>query len=298
MENFMQRSIKYLVLISFIISYLSFLISCETTPAKKPTEVALEQGEEKLITKDEFEFSYRYYLLQKKSASVIYVPGLCGHPVKGAYMLAPLLNNAGFNFIVPTYSGHPRGKPCGKAAQSRGKSGLITFPTIEGKESGAENIVHNEIKALIEVIKNAPSHDQEKGIYLIGSSIGAWYSLVTIYYYPESINGVVFVSPSILSDWPEWTQPQKYPDLNAKGYLESLVKAFGNRPGLAIGGNKDIIWSGHSIETAWDSAVFIKEQVGENVEIMEVSTKAHKSFIQDFKIVREKIVQWLKYQVQ
>lgn len=297
----MQRYIKYFGFISFIISCLFFLTSCKTTPAKKPTEVAHEQGEGKLITEDGFEFSYRYYPLQKKGASVIYVPGLCGHPVKGAYMIAPLLNNAGFNFIVPTYSGHPRGssfKDCVKAAQSRGKSGLITFPTIEGKESGAENIVHNEIKALIEVIKNAPSHDQEKGIYLIGSSIGAWYSLVTIYYYPESINGVVFVVPSILSDWPEWTQPQKYPDLNAKGYLESLIKAFGDRPGLAIGGNKDIIWPGQSVETAWDSAVFIKEQIGENVEIMEVSTKAHRSFIQDFKIVREKIVQWLKYQVQ
>ncbi len=77
-----------------------------------------------------------------------------------------------------------------------------------------------------------------------------------------------------------------------------MADGFGDRPGLASGGNKDLLWAGQSVETAWDSAVFIKEQIGENVEIMEVSTKAHRSFIQDFKIVREKIVQWLKYQVQ
>jgi len=155
--------------------------------------------------------------------------------------------------------------------------------------------VRNEIKAIIDFVEASPLHDKEKGIYLIGDSIGSWYSLVTMRMFPQSnIKGVVFLSPAVLSDWPEWKQPEKYPQLDAVGYLGSIVKVYGNRPGLAIGGSKDIIWQGYSTESAWDSAKFLRQKLGPNIELMEVTSSEHGfHLVESNPAVRQKIADWL-----
>jgi pimeloyl-ACP methyl ester carboxylesterase len=181
----------------------------------------------------------------------------------------------------------------------RSKSGDIMWPSVDGKEPGAENIVRNEISAVIEYVKNAPTHDPKQGIYLIGGSYGSWLSLVTVNAFPEEIKGVVFLSPAIL---PKWMTPgaEIYnPRLNIIKYFQALIRSFGQRPALAIGSKTDfIIHDKPNDGSALDGVLLLKKEIGPNVEVMEVSTPMHAQILAArSQEVREKIVQWLSKQV-
>jgi pimeloyl-ACP methyl ester carboxylesterase len=86
-------------------------------------------------------------------------------------------------------------------AMKRSESGSINFPSVEGKGSTAQNIVNNEIRALLEFIESSPTYDPQKGVYLIRGSFGAMIALEAVPSFPDKIKGVIFVSPSILPVW-------------------------------------------------------------------------------------------------
>lgn len=228
----MRKKFLFISMTIFL-SFIAYLFFCAKPSATNSKDVRLQKGSGELKTSDGYTFPYQFFPAQSKGACVIYLPGLGGKTSyrgakSGGYTLAPILNNAGFSFVGCDYYRFTRGTvdELIKIGQSRGESGLIAFPSIDGKESGAENIVRNEIKSLLESVKESPIYDMQKSIYLIGDSIGSWYSLVAVRYFPEEIKGVIFLSPGILSDWPEWSQPEKYPNLNAKADLLQLQKQY------------------------------------------------------------------------
>ena len=303
----MGKGFRIVQIVSLIFCFATYLISCATTSAVKPMEATHKKGGGKLITNEGYKFSYRFYPSNKKGPSVIYIPGMGGRVAwrgqKGGYALSSPLNKANFNFIgfdrsdaLHDYSslGHAV-----KHATKRSKSGSVYFPTIDGKESGTENIVRNEVLSAIEFIERAPTHDSAKGIYLIGASMGSWVSLVTVNSFPDKIKGIVFLSPAILPEWVT-TDQAKYPKRNISNYFSSLVRSFGQLPALAIGSKNDIIApfiSKHG--SALDGALLLRKEIGSNVEVMEVSTSLHSwELVSRSRKVREKIIQWLNDQVR
>lgn len=260
-----------------------------------------------MLTTDGYSFDYRFYPTGQKGPSVIFIPGVGGRSSyagadRHAYMLAPELNIAGFNFIGFDYYGKVYGGSLGSRhifesmadRQSRGKSGMVFFPSQDGKESAADNIVRNEISALIEFLEKAPSHDQEKGIYLIGSSMGSFIPFVVKRYFPTKIKGIIFLSPGILAmNFEEGKK--RNPDVYT--YFNSLKKIIVGTPALAIGSQNDTLWPGYFKETTWDSAQLIRSEIGPNVELFESTAPAHGAIlIEESKVVRAKIVAWLLYQ--
>jgi pimeloyl-ACP methyl ester carboxylesterase len=109
-------------------------------------------------------------------------------------------------------------------------SNSLMYP-IDGKNSAAENILQNEISSTIEFVERAPTFDSNKGIYLIGGSLGSWISLLTVKAFPDKIKGVVFLSPGIIPAMVT-TFPGKF---DRESYFKSLTDSFGDRPALAIG---------------------------------------------------------------
>jgi len=282
--------------------FIILLQACVSTQTVKPEEALYKKGEGKLITEAGLKFTYKFYPTNNRGPTVIYVPGMGGRVTwkslgKGPYLLAEPLNRANSNFIGFDRAGAIRSRQRDhiKNAQKRGKSGSVMFPTNDGKESAPENVVRNEIQSLIKFIEKAPSHDPEKGIYLIGGSWGSFLSLVTVQSFPGQIKGVVFLSPAILPEWVTVDYEKKYPKYNRVRYWKSLVKSFGDRPGLAIGSKTDIIaphLSKHG--SALDGANLLRKEIGPNIEVMEVSTSDHSGkLVSSSSKVREKIVNWL-----
>jgi pimeloyl-ACP methyl ester carboxylesterase len=276
------------------------LISCSTTTLK-PTEATHKKGEGRLISSDGIKFSYNFYPSHKKGPSVIYIAGMSGKVTrkgKGGYVLVPPLNRAGFNFIGFDRPGYEALLPQSdkiNIVKMRSKSGHAMFPTNEGLESGAQNIVRNEIQTVIEFIERAPTYDPEKGIYLIGGSFGSWISLITVLSFPDKVKGVVFLSPAIPPEMVGADRQAEKPMLNISNYFESLINNFGQRPALAIGSKKDIIVPGRFKDgSAFDSAQLLRAKIGSNIEIMEVSSSLHsRRLVESNRKVKDKIVQWL-----
>ena len=301
MKNKFEISAIFFVIFCLMV----FVISCASTNAVAPEKTTHKKGDGKLLTEDGLTFSYKFYPTNDRGPTVIYIPGMGGRVTwkswgKGPYLLATPLNQANFNFIAFDRSGALKSgslREHNKNAQKRGKSGAVTYPTNDGKESAAQNVVRNEIKSIIEFIEKAPSHDPEKGIYLIGGSWGSLISLDTVHSFPDKIKGVVFLSPSILPEFVTVEFEKKYSEynFNVVNYWKSLVKSFEERPGLAIGSKTDIIvphLSKHG--SALDSANLLRRDIGTNIEVMEVSTSDHSGKLISTNLkVREKIVSWL-----
>lgn len=295
----MQRPIRVNGLICLTLIFASYLTSCVTTPAAKPDEVDYQQTKGKLITNDGHKFRYKFYPSSQKSASVIFIPTMkcrqSGRP-QGRHALAVSLNKAIFNFITfepwhTLYEGSFKVQQA-NMYKKRGKSRAGHFPSIDGKESPAQNIARNEVSAIIRFVERAPTHDPQKGIYLIGACIGSMISLETIHSYPDKIKGVVFLSPMILPIFFTPDIQAKYSNLNISDYFKTLVSSFGEHPGLAIGGDAD--FHPQFTESALDSARFLRQEIGPNVEVMALSTSLHATdLIEGKRGVREKIVQWL-----
>lgn len=307
----MDRVSKIFNLAIYLILILFFTISCQTTP---DTTTSIKETESKnnginkgkLITKDGLKFSYRYYSSDVRGASVIYVPCTAGlmtyeRAALGSYALAEPLNKNGFNFFTfnrADVSFNARGfDDHYKNLTYRAKTGYTYFLTKDGKESAALNIVRNEITKAIEYVENSPSHDSEKGIYLIGGSYGSWLAMVAVNSFPLKIKGVVFLSPAILREWMT-TDQEKYPQLNITEYWNTLLEAFGkNRPALAIGGAEEEIRGAQYWPTwpALDGAKFLQEAIGPNVEVYDTSfSKLHATELLGHEPeVTDKIVQWI-----
>ena len=276
--------------------------------AIKPGEPIYEKGEGKLLSADGYKFDYVFYPSQQKGPSIIYIPGMGGrtsYTGQGGYILASPLNKAGFNFIgfdrfdaIPINVSTSLQEQIDRTSK-RAKSEWISFPTFDGKESASENIVRNEVVSLIRFIEGAPTHDVEKGIYLIGSSVGSWISLVAVQMFPEKIRGVVFLSPAIIPRvFAEI--PKTSPNINVTQYTDSLFKAYGNRPGLAIGSKRDILNPyTYKDQSSLDGARYLRERIGPNIEITEDSSSSHgEQLIVSNRQIRERIVVWLTYQTE
>lgn len=180
------------------------LLSC--TPAMKPSEAPHEKGAGKLLTSDGRSFDYHYYPAKTKGPTVVYIPGMGGrasYSWPGSHVLANPLNEVGFNYIVFNRVDAITGPPWPglqeqiSRAIKRGKSGSLYFPSLDGKESGSQNIYRNELVSIFEFISKSPQHSSDKGVFLIGSSFGSWLSLVTIKERPE-VAAAVFLSPAIV----------------------------------------------------------------------------------------------------
>ncbi len=295
---------KKIFITCFLVLGLALLMfACAPSfKAVKATEATHQKGKGRLITSDGYKFSYRFYPSSQKSPSVIYIPGLGGRVAwggkRGGYALASPLNKANFNFIgfdrSDVLSDWPGQRQALKHLAKRSKSGSTYFPTIDGKYSSAESIVQNEVGSIIDFIERAPTHDPEKGVYLIGASMGSWVSLVAVHSFPNKIKGVVFLSPAILPEWV--TTEAKNQQINIKNYWLSLVSSFGKqRPALAIGNKKDIIAPSMSKDgSSLDGAQLLKKEIGPNVEVMEASSSLHSGeMVANSREVRQKIVQWL-----
>jgi hypothetical protein len=295
----MQRPIRVSGLICLTLIFASYLASCVTTPAAKPDEIDYQQTKGKLITNDGHKFRYKFYPSSQKSASVIFIPTMkcrqSGRP-QGRHALAVSLNKANFNFITfepwnTLFEGSFKDH-VDNLNKKRAKSGAGHFPSIDGKESAVQNIARNEVSAIIEFIESAPTHDPKKGIYLIGACIGSMISLETIHYYPDKIKGVVFLSPMILPIFFTPDIQAKYSNLNISEYFKTLISSFGEHPGLAIGGDAD--FHPQFTESALDSARFLRQKIGPNIEVMALSTSLHATdLIEGKRGVRVKIVRWL-----
>ena len=72
-------TIKHVSIICLILGCATYLISCATTTAVKPTEATYQKGGGKLITTEGYQFSYKFYPVEQKGPSVIYIPGLSGN---------------------------------------------------------------------------------------------------------------------------------------------------------------------------------------------------------------------------
>jgi pimeloyl-ACP methyl ester carboxylesterase len=305
----MKNKFETPALFFVIFCILFFITSCASTNAVKPEGAIHKKSEGKLITAEGLTFAYKFYPTNDRGPTVIYIPGMGGRTTwkswgEGPYLLAPPLNQANFNFIGFDRAGALRSgslRDHVKNAQKRGKSGAVTYPTKDGKESAAQNVVRNEIKSIIEFIEKTPSHDPEEGIYLIGGSWGSLISLNTVQSFPDKIKGVVFLSPSINPEFVTIDFEIKYSEYNIDvvNYWKSLVKSFGKRPGLAIGSKTDIIvphLSKHG--SALDSANLLRRDIGTNIEVMEVSTSDHSGkLIRSTPKVKDKIVSWLTSQI-
>ena len=296
--------VKLASIVCLILFCVTYLTSCATTTALKPTEARYEKGKGKLITNDGYEFAYKFYPSNQRGPSVIYVAGMGGKVAtgqgKGGYVLASRLKKANFNFIGFDRPGHEA--PLTKRerinnVRNRSKSRSPMFPAIDGKESGAENIVRNEILSIIEFLERAPSHDPEKGIYLIGGSFGSWISLVTVSSFPDKIKGVVFLSPAIIPEMVSADKQARARKLNISNYFQSLIQSFGQRPALAIGSKNDIIDPDAIFfkdGSAWHGAQLLRKEMGPNVDVMEVSSSLHANkLVEGNREVKERIVQWL-----
>lgn len=278
-----------------------FYFACASTQnAEKPGNAAFMQGKGKLIANNGKKFSYLFYPSDRKGPSVILIPGLIGDTrwdgaTGGGYTLAPQLNKAGFNLIGFDFYGWSKCKSanlwtCVKSGIARSRSGSLMMPTPDGKESGTQSIARNEVKEIIEFLEKAPTHDPQKGIYLIGASMGSFISLCAVHEFPDKIKGVIFLSPGIVSQM--WNEPEKYP--TAQKYWDSLLSTFGNRPALAIGGTEDHIVLKWTENTTWDSAKFLHQEIGPNVELMKVETGKHSThLVSRDGNVRASIVDWL-----
>jgi alpha-beta hydrolase superfamily lysophospholipase len=300
----MKKQVLSISLLAFCL-FLALISHAVAIRATKPGEAKHKKGKGRLITAGGYKFPYRFYPTKAKGASVIYIPGMGGRVAgrgKDGYALAKPLNKANFNFIGFDRAGalstgsqrdHIRN------TQKRGKSGSAMFPSIDGKESAAENIFRNEVSAVIEFVERAPTHDPPKGIYLIGGSFGSWISLVTVHSCPQKIKGVIFLSPAILPEWVTAIGQDKQPGFNVTSYFKSLIRSFGQRPALAIGSKNDIIaphMSKHG--SALDGAQLLRKEIGPNLEVMEVSTSLHSfELVADSRKVRKKIMEWLTAQV-
>jgi pimeloyl-ACP methyl ester carboxylesterase len=292
----MKRSMLCSVFLFFYIVFNGCIPNAITA---NPNEADYKKGTGTLITEQGYKFDYSYYPSNTSGPSVIYIPGLGGRTYSSqewnGYTLAEGLNNAGFNFVGFDFSGWPQCGtsnlgPCVKRGVERGASGSLMMPSVDGKEAGTQNLARNEVHSIIRFIENSPTHDTDKGVFLIGSSLGSWISICTVHNYPEKIRGVIFVSPGIVSDM--WNEPDKYP--NATEYWESMMKAFGTRPALAIGGSKDNIVLKWSNRTAWDSAQFLRNELGSSVDLLKIDTADHaEKLVSQHSDVRAQIVSWL-----
>ena len=289
----MDRLFRNMISVLFIVALSFLVISCKTTPDTKTSETkqVLNKDAEvaksgmvkgKLITMDGLKFAYRFYPTNIKGASVLYIPGTGGFMTyrragSGSYALGEPLNKNGINYFtferagassyLNTWDKHY------KNLTKRTKTGYTYFLTKDGKESAAQNIIRNEVKTAIEYIEETPTHDPEKGIYLVGSSYGSWLAMVTVNSFPSRIKGVVFLSPSILREWVT-TDQEKYPQLNIVEYWSTLVNVFGkDRPALAVGGAKEKLRGAKGWPTwpAIDGANFLQEAIGSNVEVYDTS---------------------------
>jgi pimeloyl-ACP methyl ester carboxylesterase len=277
------------------------LFSC--TSAMKPSEASHEKGAGKLLTSDGRSFDYHYYPVKTKGPTAIYIPGLGGrasYSWPGSHVLASPLNEVGFNYIVFNRADAITGPPWpGKKEQisraiKRGESGSLYFPSFDGKESGSENIYRNELIAIFEFIAKAPQHDSGKGVFLIGSSFGSWLSLLAVKERPE-VAAAVFLSPAIVPGFVETEQQ----GINVLNYSQNLFMSYGNRPGIAIGGAKDIIDQEFKEQSAFDAANLLRRRIGLNIEVVEVATSAHgEKLIEGDEALRQKIVSWIKSQVR
>lgn len=304
----MGKSIRFAGTFCILLISITYFISCETTPttSKEKQTVLNQQRKGTLSTIDGYSFKYKYYPANITGPSVIYIPGMDGRAVygkdrRGAYVLAPLLNKANFNFVgfdradAKSSYGSTSVDVTFRHTVKRSKSGSVYFPSVDNKESATENIIRNEITSIIEFVEEAPTHDLSKGIYLIGSSMGSWASLCTVSSFPDKIKGVVFLSPALLYGWLSTEAQAKYPEQNITNYFNSLIISFGDRPALAIGGKKDILSPNEFKDgSAFDGAQLLKNEIGANVEVMEVSSPLHgNDLIEGDEKVRKKIVEWL-----
>ena len=300
----MQNNMKMSAVFYVIIGIIFFTFAVDSADAAKTKDKKYKKGRGELVTVDGLKFTFKFYPTKGKGPTAIYIPGMGGRTGEGPYLLAPLLNKANFNFIAFDRAGSIRSgslKEHNRNAKKRSKSGAATYPSIDGKESAAQNVVRNEIKTLIEFIGKAPSHDTEKGIYLIGESWGSLIALDTVRSYPENIKGVVFLSPSILPEFVSIEFERKYAEynFNVVNYWNSLVKSYGECPGLAIGNKTDIIAPHLSKKgSALDSAKLLRRDLGPNIEVMEVSNSDHGGkLIKRRSKVKDKIVSWLTGQM-
>lgn len=278
------------------------LFGCVPATDVKPNDTANQVKSGTLKTVQGLKFNYKFFPSDQKGPTVIYIAGLGGRVTyknqgMGGYSLASHLNKLNFNFIGFDRSDAKYGRTqmeryadvC-KRAEGRDDS----CPTIDGKECAAENIVRNEVTAVIEFIENTATHDPNRGIYLIGGSFGSTISLYTVKSFPNKINAVVFLSPAI---FPRLLTPEiqaRYPQLNIEKCFNTLFTSYGGRPGLAIGSKKDIV-DFKKINSTLDSVQLIRQRIGTNIETIEDTTSLHAwKLVGKNKEVRDKIVQWLK----
>ena len=305
----MGKFIRFAETFCLLVISITYFIACETTPttAREKQTRLNQQRKGTLSTIDGYSFKYKYFPASTESPSVIYIPGMDGRAVygkkdrRGAYVLAPLLNKANFNFMgfdradAKSSYGSRSVEVTFRHTVKRSKSGSVYFPTVDNKESATENIIRNEITSIIEFVEETPTHDLDKGIYLIGSSMGSWASLCTVRSFPEKIKGVIFLSPALLYGWLSTKAQAEHPEQNITNYFNSLIISFGDRPALAIGGKKDIL-APHEFKdgSAFDGAQLLKNEIGPNVEVMEVSSSLHgNGLIEGSEKVRKRIVKWL-----
>jgi pimeloyl-ACP methyl ester carboxylesterase len=284
------------ILVLCLIS-LTWLIQ-SVTPATS-AEPTYKKGERKLTTTEGHQFWYGYFPAEQKGPTAVYIAGLHG-VVTGGYSLAQPLNKQGFNFVGFNRIGETSyisQRDSISALTKRSRSGNLMWPSVDGRESSTQDIVSKEISLIIEFLEKSPTHDPNQGIYLIGGSYGAWLSIVTANTFLDKIRGIVFVTPAILPNMIDPNQAQN-PHMNISNYFRSMVRGYGERPALAIGSKTDIINNNKPEDgSAFDSAMLLKREMGDNVEVMEVPTSVHEQYLlAGSDEVKRKVIEWLKKQ--
>jgi pimeloyl-ACP methyl ester carboxylesterase len=255
-------------------------------------------GFKAMTTVDGFKFEYEFSPCSQKGPSVILIPGMSGWYERQYYRFASEINDANFNFLgferYPVTKSGGTGLMVSTLVSSRRCDNA--FIPSDGKPSAAESITKNEIAACIELLERTPTHDPEKGIYLIGESYGSWVALVAAHYFPEKIKGVIYVSPSILLSYWKNENPQHKLEAESSTYLDLLIKSYGNRPALFIGSQKDKVSDNTS---TIENVRFLNEKMGSNKQIIDADSSFHSfKLLTNKKDIRKMIIQWLLEQAK
>lgn len=233
-------------------------------------------------------FPFTYTAAGADSATVIYVGGMGGRgdevSKKAKDFMAAGLNLLTFDRAEPGCRGT---EDCVEKVRARVPGGNV-MASPDGSPAAADDILKNELGAILSYAISAPNYNAAKGIVLIGGSYGSFLTLLaTTSRYAKHIKKAVFLSPAIA---PQWMEGNHAPPENVARFRK-LVSAFGTRSALAIGGKKDLFWQDVSTLTA---AKFLHDKLKSHPQVIETNSRKHaaKLLLGDRK-VRGQMISWI-----
>jgi len=242
----------------------------------------------KLTASNGKSFPYTLTDAEAGGVTVVYIGGIGGRGNEVS-KIAKSFTSRGLNLVTfdRAEASCSSTKACAAKVASRVPSKkLIASP--DGRPTAADDIMKNEIAAIMKFVTSSKSYNEKKGIVLIGGSYGSWLTLVaTQSKYKSHIKGAVFLSPAIN---PAWVSGSKAPKEGVSKY-KTLVRSFSNRKSIAVGSKKDKVFPNVS---TLDTSTFLSQSLRAKPQVVAVKSSKHSSkLILGDKGTREVIIGWI-----